>query len=248
MKARKMLRMERECVPGWVANERNPERHRALFRAVLALSAEFGLGLGLEEEDSAPNGSTGDAVSSYLSGTSTGGARRAAWEASEHCLQARRCLRHCYALKYYWPPKAWARSRLNKWVPALEGIVSALESALGLVLIEAAVQEVGFHQASSSTGEGAAPPKVLPKVSLSILRRIDLRQVLPHAVAISENLGAVRQLGIAVSLQTARILDSGRAGWPEVGEVELEEDLPDAGPVETAYRRARSAADRCCVM
>ena len=55
-------------------------------------------------------------------------ASRSAVRRSEHLGlvgdQARRCLQNCYVLKYHWPSESWRRSRLQTWVPELEGIVT----------------------------------------------------------------------------------------------------------------------------
>ncbi|CAL1163121.1 unnamed protein product [Cladocopium goreaui] len=62
--------------------------------------------------------------------------------------------------------------------------------------------------------------------------------------AISETLSTLRQLSRAVSLQTERILDAGKSGFPEVGVVE--EIWNKTLGLGDLPRRARS--ERCAVM
>jgi len=122
-------------------------------------------------------------------------------------------------------------------VPELEGIVGALESALGLTILEAEAVRAGFPAQDAGLGTK------LPKQPKEVVRLLDLRQVLPQAIAVSETMGAFRQLGTAVSLQTARILHAGRTGFPEVGIVEdtWTSLVGDARPT-------RSRSERCHVM
>lgn len=126
-------------------------------------------------------------------------------------------------------------------MPELEGIVGALESALGVTLLETQAVRAGFTSAEAAGATGTSP-KPLPKKPRDVLRLFDLRQLLPQVIAISETLSTLRQLSRAVVLQTERILDAGKSGFPEVGVVEeiwnkTLGDLP---------RRARS--ERCAVM
>eukprot|EP00435_Cladocopium_sp_Y103_P020007 s3396_g4.t2 len=232
----KLWKLQREAMPGWTASERQPERLKLLFRALLCLAEEFNLGISIEEP-------RGDGDSSFLSAISreSRGGRQSAWEALLACIKARRCLQNCYVLKYHWAPEQWRRSRLRNWVPELEGIVGALESAIGVSLLETQAVRAGFPTSAEVAATGTTP-KQLPKNPRDVLRLFDLRQLLPQVIAISETLSTLRQLSRAVSLQTERILDAGKSGFPEVGVVEeiwnkTLGDLP---------RRARS--ERCAVM
>eukprot|EP00913_Durusdinium_trenchii_P035180 g32911.t1 len=139
---RKLSKLERECLPGWTANERQPDRLKLLFRALLC---------------------------------------QAAWEALLACLKARRCLQNCYVLKYHWAVEQWRRSRLSTWVPELEGIVGALESALGLTLLQSEAVKAGFPTSAEVAATGASP-KQLPKNPKDILRLFDLRPLLPQVI------------------------------------------------------------------
>eukprot|EP00434_Breviolum_minutum_P029248 symbB.v1.2.025870.t1/scaffold2543.1/size76562/2 len=229
-------KLQRECLPGWTASERQPERLKLLFRALLCLAEEFNLGIGLEE----PRGEGDSSFISAVSRESQGG-RQSAWEALLACIKARRCLQNCYVLKYHWEAEQWRRSRLRNWVPELEGIVGALESAIGLTLLESQAVNAGFPTSAEVVATGAAA-KQLPKNPKDVLRLFDLRQLLPQVIAISETLSTLRQLSRAVALQTARILDAGKSGFPEVG------------LAEEAWTRAfgdmprRTRSERCAVM
>ncbi|CAE7029418.1 ANKIB1, partial [Symbiodinium natans] len=136
----KLWKLQRECLPGWIANERQPERMKLLFRALLVLAEEFDLGISIQEPR------PGNDTDSFVSAVSreSRGCRQAAWEGLLACIQARKCLQNCYILKYHWKPESWRRSRLQTWVPELEGIVGALESALGLTLLESQAVRAGF--------------------------------------------------------------------------------------------------------
>jgi len=237
----KQARLERECLPGWMANSRDPARMRTLLRALLHLAQEFGLGLGLEE------GQQQDEASSFYSAASTAGARQAAWEAFQASLQARACLQRCYALKYHWPADAWYRSRLRNWVAELEGIAGALESAVGLNILESAAQQAGLPSSAQSQTEGENDAKQLPTRPAELLKKLDLRQLLPHAIAISETSAALRQLSMAASIQTTRIIDAGYTGFPETGIVE---DFGESFQNITTrvFGSTRPAVDRCSVM
>ncbi|CAJ1435625.1 unnamed protein product [Effrenium voratum] len=190
----KLWKME-VCLPGWKANERNSERHKLLLRALLLLAQEFSLGL-----DSA-----------------------SAWEALEASLRARRCLQHCYALKYLWSESAWQRCRLRHWVPELETAAGALEAAIGLSVLE--------RELIKATVEAPGEPE-------DLLHLLDLRGCLCQLVAVSEALDALRTLRVAVSLQTARIIDAGRSGFEELGFLEsvFEQVVSDLG--SAAERRS----------
>jgi len=231
-----LWKLQRECLPGWTASERQPERLKLLFRALLCLAEEFNLGIGLEE----PRGEGDSSFISAVSRESQGG-RQSAWEALLACIKARRCLQNCYVLKYHWEAEQWRRSRLRNWVPELEGIVGALESAIGVTLLESQAVNAGFPTSAEVVATGAAP-KQLPKNPKDVLRLFDLRQLLPQVIAISETLSTLRQLSRAVALQTARILDAGKSGFPEVG------------LAEEAWTRAfgdmprRTRSERCTVM
>lgn len=233
---RKLSKLERECLPGWTANERQPDRLKLLFRALLCLAEEFNLGISIEEPRPG-----GDGSSFFSAASRESAGRQAAWEALLACLKARRCLQNCYVLKYHWAVEQWRRSRLSTWVPELEGIVGALESALGLTLLQSEAVKAGFPTSAEVAATGASP-KQLPKNPKDILRLFDLRQLLPQVIAISEALGTLRQLSRAVSLQTARILDAGKTGFPEVGV--LAETFSRA--FGDGLRRTRS--ERCSVM
>ncbi|CAE7734766.1 unnamed protein product, partial [Symbiodinium pilosum] len=203
---------------------------KLLFRALLVLAEEFDLGISIQEPRA-----TND-TDSFVSAVSreSRGCRQAAWEGLLACIQARRCLQNCYVLKYHWPAESWRRSRLQTWVPELEGIVGALESALGLTVLESQAVLAGFP--AGDPAASASVPK-LPKQPRDVIRLLDLRQLLPQAIAISEAMSALRQLGTAVSLQTARIISAGRTGFPEIGFFEdvWNNYVPDGTP-----SRARS--------
>ncbi|CAJ1353421.1 unnamed protein product [Effrenium voratum] len=191
----KLWKLQRDSLPGWSANERQPERMKQLFRALLVLAEEFSLGISIQE--SSPE----DGDSAFFSASSlTGAGRESAWQALLACIQARRVLQNCYALKYRWSFAQWSRSRLRSWVPELEGIVGALESALGLTVLEAQASGAGFATASAAVAL-SQQPKPLPRNPRDLLKLMDLRQLLPQAVVISEQLGALRQLSTAVALQ-----------------------------------------------
>ena len=83
-KDRKLLKLERECLPGWSANERSSERLKQLFRALLFLAEEFNLGISMEEPRA------GDGGSSYFSAVSkeSQAGRQSAWEALLACIKA----------------------------------------------------------------------------------------------------------------------------------------------------------------
>ncbi|CAE7793985.1 ANKIB1 [Symbiodinium sp. KB8] len=233
----KLWKLQRECLPGWTANERQPERTKLLFRALLVLAEEFDLGISIQEPRS---GNDADSFVSAVSRESRG-CRQAAWEGLLACIQARRCLQNCYVLKYHWPSESWRRSRLQTWVPELEGIVGALESALGLTMLESQAVRAGFPAGPADAASTNVPK--LPQQPTDVVRLLDLRHLLPQAIAISEAMGALRQLGTAVSLQTARILSAGRTGFPEVGY--FEDVWNNFNPERTP---SRSRSERCCVM
>ncbi|CAE7223249.1 unnamed protein product [Symbiodinium necroappetens] len=204
---------------------------------MLPVCQEFDLGISIQEPRS---GNDADSFVSAVSRESRG-CRQAAWEGLLACIQARRCLQNCYVLKYHWPSESWRRSRLQTWVPELEGIVGALESALGLTMLESQAVRAGFPAGPADAASTNVPK--LPQQPTDVVRLLDLRHLLPQAIAISEAMGALRQLGTAVSLQTARILSAGRTGFPEVGY--FEDVWNNFNPERTP---SRSRSERCCVM
>ncbi|CAE7663451.1 unnamed protein product [Symbiodinium sp. CCMP2456] len=256
---------------------------------MLPVCQEFDLGISIQEPR---YGNDADSFVSAVSRESRG-CRQAAWEGLLACIQdpkfalcavllklwalgecpvqARRCLQNCYVLKYHWPLESWRRSRLQTWVPELEGIVTwpkfscefdarpfsqisaasastsiltaklpahvgALESALGLTLLESQAVRAGSmfaltgiiykrsKVASATSGRGApARFEAFASTSDCLLPCIHFSPHLSAHVsmnwswhwpilcfqstqAISEAMGALRQLGTAVSLQTVRYL------------------------------------------
>ena len=125
-------------------------------------------------------------------------------------------------------------------IPSLQGIVGALESALGLTMLQSQAVQAGFPTNAELAATGATS-KALPKNPRDLLRLFDLRQLLPQIIAISETLGTLRQLSRAVSLQTSRILEAGKSGFPEVGLLEEVWSRASGGPV-------RGRSERCSMM
>jgi len=195
--AAKRQRVE-ACFSGWVANARDPDYHKQLVEALLYLADAFGLGVGFQEV------------------LADGGAA---------CLEARQCLQRCYVLRYHWGQAAWLR-RLEGWVGELEQATGALESAVGLVQLDAAlVRDRRGHAARTPrAGRQQRPPSAQKPEEL--LRRADLRQLLPHALAATEAEAALRQLATAVVLQRARLLG---ALWKELGAARAERSARAAG-------------------
>lgn len=188
---RKLQRLERECLPGWLANHRDAQVQRKFLACLTRLARSFGQHLG------SPGGTA------------------IANRALQALLEARSCLQACYGQKYHWTNERWRSSRLQTWVGELESAASSLETVLGLVLVEDAVVAAGYSGGGAAASSTPAQRRLLPPDEQELLRQLDLRQIAPHTLAVSFALDAVQQLSLAVSLQTSRICESGRVGFPD---------------------------------
>lgn len=125
-------------------------------------------------------------------------------DAFDRFMEARAIVQRCYVLKFQWTISEWRR-RLDSLVGELEGATTALENVLGFVQVDLAMR------ASTSFNSCTVAPTRAEEVA----KLLDLRQLAPRVIAASEMSSAISQLSTAVKLQTSRILDACRMGFPE---------------------------------
>lgn len=167
-----------------------------------------------------------------------------AMEGMQRCLEARTCLRHCYVLKYHWTEEDWRR-RLNTWVGDLEGVTGALENVLGLMQIESLIQSSDRFRSTNT----------LPAHPSDLVRHLDLKSLAPRVLTACDSLSVIQQLSTAVELQTRRIFDAARHGFPVQSTfepIEMIRHVARTTPAHTAsvfaWRLLNSNAANCTTM
>lgn len=164
-------------------------------------------------------------------------------DALDRCMEARAIIQRCYILRFVWTQSEWRGGRLSTWVGELEGATTALETTLGFNEADTVIQE------SHLAKEGSAQAQIA-----QIVASMDLRKILPQVIAAAEHISAVSQLSIAVKLQTSRIVDAGRMGFPGNTTTFTGQILSNVGAVLGTVHTSLSADEesgatsRCSIM